>query len=142
MHGCDFDESANHAEESGCGDGQTTTNNVGHLTSNERTNQSTSTETGGDGTLSESRESAGSIGRRDTETSTVVGHGEETRDLTRCITEHETSDRGNKTQEPGEERSLLRRLKGEFGIALLERGSVGSFLLSTLAPENHGDGGR
>lgn len=65
-----------------------------------------------------------------------------TRDLTRCITEHETTDGGDETHEAGHEGDLASR-NGKLMVAggRLDLTSGHGLSLSTLGEETHsGDG--
>ena len=65
-----------------------------------------------------------------------------TRDLTRSITEHETTDRGNKTHEDGHESDLASRGRKLMVVgSRLDLTSGHGLGLSTLGEETHGEDG-
>jgi len=64
-----------------------------------------------------------------------------TRNLTTLVTEHETTNRGDKTEKDGQEWDLLRlswQLRHAFGVRLLESGGIRGLCLLLLAEETHG----
>lgn len=138
--GGDFDQGTDHAEKGRGRDGVTTTNQVGQLTGDQGADERTSAEVGSDGTLADGGEAASARGIGLTETVTVIGHVEETGDLSGGVSEHETTNRGDETQEPGDEGSSADWLERELRVvALLERRGILSLLLGALSPENHVD---
>lgn len=74
----DFDDGSNTAEESGHRDGETASAVVSEFSSDQRANESTGTQQGGDGALSDGTETVGAIGLELTEATGEVIHSEET----------------------------------------------------------------
>lgn len=74
----DLDNCTNHGEESGDGDGETTTDDISHLSGNKGSDKGTSAEQRSNGTLPDSSEVVLASGVQLAEATSVVFHGEET----------------------------------------------------------------
>jgi hypothetical protein len=146
--GGDLNDQTNGNPESGSGDSHSAAESVCELANNEGSDESTSAKHRNDGTLASGVENEvggvadGRVVGVFTEATLVVGHLEVTRDLTRGVTEHETTNGGDETEEDSDKGDLLLGSR-EFIVAgvssvgqrrrgLLELGSVVRIPLRTL----------
>lgn len=148
----DLDDGADEGEQSRTRDDRTAAEGIGQLSGDQGTKQAPDTEKTDDGTLAGGTEGVRAVRLQLTESTSIVVHQEEAGDLTtsrvlasshRCIshvkslpdiTEHETTDTGDETQETGEEGDSLILGMGD----MIHVGLIAMFPLGTLLEERHG----